>query len=608
MIGNTNLTEFENHFFSNLMKYSDDCLDDINNHYILIQNSYEGDDIKAVNRFITRFNDTLLSHKGKYDLYEKVLRHKYFGNIIKKFRESDILIRACQLGKKDILEWLLPLNIDTCVQDNNGATALMYACQNPELINTIDYLCGDPNCLNIVDKYNQNALFYAINNIDAIRCLMNTSININQLNIDNDSIITYCCKHKTYEPFKVLGISKKLDLNVVNNDGKTAAMYLIEEENAIALKKIINKNMNLCAMDDNKETPISFLFKKFNKYYQNNEHDRIVKIIELIKAIVISDASLNIPIDREGNTPLMYFILIEDWAAVLYLITRKDDIDFNIKNVHGESPITLISKFSQEAFEGIRSRFVLDVGRLMKKFFENATPTSLYAVDENKNNILMRAVYYDSKECVHILSNKYTDLINEVNMNNESILILCAKLGSRNSIEEIIMKKKYIDINRQDNEGNTALHYAVLLNDYFIANLLAFHKADVNIKNNEGQSPLDIAAKDTTMNKYLLKPIYSYEMKKLEKNKGKNSTSLFKKRPTFQPYNENLGNKYKEKYASLLGIKTTTYPIANAKMRTIYYDITIRSYFDFYLDFNNSTDYSFLKEVSNKFEDFIHFN
>jgi len=57
-------------------------------------------------------------------------------------------------------------------------------------------------------------------------------------------------------------------------------------------------------------------------------------------------------------------------------------------------------------------------------------------------------------------------------------------------IEELL--KLNIDINHQNNEGNTPLHYASYGKSKFIK-LLLDSNADINILNNRGEIPLDIA-------------------------------------------------------------------------------------------------------------------
>jgi ankyrin repeat protein len=47
----------------------------------------------------------------------------------------------------------------------------------------------------------------------------------------------------------------------------------------------------------------------------------------------------------------------------------------------------------------------------------------------------------------------------------------------------------------QDNEGQTPLHYACVCDQEDLIAVLLRHKADANIKDKSGESPLDINAK-----------------------------------------------------------------------------------------------------------------
>ncbi|XP_029383073.1 ankyrin repeat domain-containing protein 22 [Echeneis naucrates] len=65
----------------------------------------------------------------------------------------------------------------------------------------------------------------------------------------------------------------------------------------------------------------------------------------------------------------------------------------------------------------------------------------------------------------------------------QSISVMTAVLSSR------------INVNAVDYKGNTALHYTCLRKSYHLVRLLLDRSADVNIKNNDGETPLDIATR-----------------------------------------------------------------------------------------------------------------
>ncbi|OUM69651.1 hypothetical protein PIROE2DRAFT_26292, partial [Piromyces sp. E2] len=70
-------------------------------------------------------------------------------------------------------------------------------------------------------------------------------------------------------------------------------------------------------------------------------------------------------------------------------------------------------------------------------------------------------------------------------------LIIATKLGRRMIVKYLI--RKNANINYQDEFGNTSLHYAIEIGDKYIIDILSFYHCDINLKNKEGKSPLDLA-------------------------------------------------------------------------------------------------------------------
>lgn len=538
------LKNFEYNFFKHLENNSQDCYNDINQYSGVIQDYFgENCDIKSIRDFIYNFNIRVLKNdKKEFDIFEGVLNHKLFVNVLYEFRNSEIMILACQEGNANALNWLMTMDINTCVQDKNGCTALMYACKNPEVkfLKVINYLCDhDKKNIHLVDSRGQTAAFYAVENLSALRILINHNIDINRTNYDYDSLLTYCCRNKIYSPLKVLGVIKEVDLNIFNNEEKSAAFYLIEDEKYMELKYIISKKMNFYFKNSKNETPLSILFKKYAQYYENRDYDNLIAIVKIIKVIIDKNININTSIDEEGNTPFMYFLMYKDWCSIAYSILHCNDIDFSYKNVHGQNATIISLGITREIFyKTVDSDCELDMKKLNTYFLKNNTFDRDF-VDENGNNLLMYCVYNNAVDLAGLLLEDEDEKAYSPNMNNENLMIMCAKLGCFDIARILFNKHKFTDINHQDYKGNTALHYAVQCNDYGIANLLAYNKADINIKNFEGVSPMDLAHADKKMVKCLKKPIVPY--KKAGKIKKK----------TYNPINEALRNKFRESNARM---------------------------------------------------------
>lgn len=97
-----------------------------------------------------------------------------------------------------------------------------------------------------------------------------------------------------------------------------------------------------------------------------------------------------------------------------------------------------------------------------------------------------------------LLTGKYTDHINRANNRGETLLILLAKYsieGGRANCARILQTLlgfENIDINHQDNTGNTALHYAVSMGKGRAKLLLGHKEINPNIRNNRGQTPFHL--------------------------------------------------------------------------------------------------------------------
>ena len=72
--------------------------------------------------------------------------------------------------------------------------------------------------------------------------------------------------------------------------------------------------------------------------------------------------------------------------------------------------------------------------------------------------------------------------------NNQTFLNACR--NGQKSIVQIFLKKGGIDINKRDQEGNTALYYACQKGYRDIVSLLLDNDADASCVNNRSESPL----------------------------------------------------------------------------------------------------------------------
>ncbi|OUM65776.1 hypothetical protein PIROE2DRAFT_7193 [Piromyces sp. E2] len=468
--------EFETEFLKALKKNKKDCLRiiEVNQKIIEVSIGEEGNQ-KTIEKFVNAIIDILFEAK-KYSLFEKSLKHPFFFKVYQTFKNSEVLIEACKRRKKDLLKWLITMDINPCIQDENGMTALMHATKFSQQLFVIKYLLTKPECLNLVDKNGENAVFHALNNLDILKEIVHSDIDINSRNNNNESAFLYCCKNDIFNPIPVLIENKKLDVNIVDKAEKTPAMILAEKGRYNEIKSIRNNTIGYDFNFRNSQNE-SVLSCLINKMYLSGS-TLFVEYIRVIAALVFSNCDFNIPVDEVGNTAFMVFMIVQDWYTVYYIARNGKNINLSVKNNFGESATSLFLKY------GSYNRSIFEV------FTNNKTFDFEYIDPNSNNNLLMLSAMKEPKLINTIIENNVNS-INCINYRNENALILATKFNNEDAVGSLLKFGVYI--NQQDYLGNTALYYAVDNKNYKIIRLLLKNNADKNLNNSMNISPLNHA-------------------------------------------------------------------------------------------------------------------
>jgi len=190
------------------------------------------------------------------------------------------------------------MDIDTCIQDEDGVSALMYASKNPSLLFVVEYLVKDGKCLNLLDKDGNNALIYALNNINALNILLKTDIDINNKNSNNESIILYCCKYDIYEPIPILTDRKDINVNVMDNEERTPAMYLGEKARKDEFLWLNKRDCNYNFKNKNNESALSHIINSMYLSENYSKSGTFIQCIKMIISLVHFGCDFNYPIDE----------------------------------------------------------------------------------------------------------------------------------------------------------------------------------------------------------------------------------------------------------------------------------------------------------------------
>jgi len=472
-----NFEVFETEFLLNLNNKSKNCFSLIDKNRKIIEEYLGGNgDKKIIDKFVSKINVVVLKTKKNFSFIKKVLEHPAFTNVFYNFRNSDVLIQACSTENKPAIKWLLTMDINPFIQDDNGMTALMHAAKNSNLISVVKHYITNVEYLNIVDKNSENVLFYALRNSKALLELAKSKIDINQKNENNETAFLYCCKHEIYGAAIILLTNEHIDVNYIDNDGRSAAMYLAEKGRHIELRALRKRHCDINYMNAKLESPLSILIKNLYSIESSTNEDLYKRYLNTIAALLDLGCDFNVPVDEDENTAIMVFIIVKDFKTLEYVLKLFSNADLTKKNKGGENATSLYAKSSAKG----KCKSIVDV------------PTFDYNyVDGNNNNTLLMLACINQPTLVNRIVHFNLDSINCVNSKYESALILATRTKNISTVNELLRFE--VLVNQQDYLGNTALYYAVEMNIMPVIINLVNKGADPNIKNNEGKSPLDLA-------------------------------------------------------------------------------------------------------------------
>jgi len=359
------LEQFQNELLCALIKNDKKCTTIINNNLNIINNYFVSNEKSPfiVKDFVKRLNETILNLK-KYKEAQNVLTHPEFKVVLDEFRKSDILIKGCKdLNKVDLVKWLLKMNIDPSLQDENGMTALMHAAEHYPMQFAVDeFLKMEGDFIYFTDNNGNNVLFHALQNKETFtKVLKKTNFDLNYVNSNNENLLLYCCRMDKFKSLSIL-LNLDIDANLINNIGRTAAMYLVENKRFVQLKELYNiKNIDVNFKNKFGENLVTVFIKKWydssinydSVFYFEATYNAFKNYAIVFKELVKLGCDFNVPIDEEGTTPIMFFLLTENYVCANYIL-QKCNIDLSPVNNQDINVSKLTSYLKKEVFDRLK--------------------------------------------------------------------------------------------------------------------------------------------------------------------------------------------------------------------------------------------------------------
>lgn len=183
-----------------------------------------------------------------------------------------------------------------------------------------------------------------------------------------------------------------------------------------------------------------------------------------------------------GETPGYFYTLS-------LIISKPFEEDKFLKMVRNDNPVIramaliCLARHDVSRYEGIIRSFYTD--RAEVKYLPFGDIVTSITLDKLAEKILKNRYF------VNLWSAHHTDSITDI---YDASPEFRDEAGEKNGVIELLIADR-ADVNMKDQDGETPLHYAAQHGDKHAAKLLIANRADVNTKNNNGETPLHCATR-----------------------------------------------------------------------------------------------------------------
>jgi ankyrin repeat protein len=281
---------------------------------------------------------------------------------------------------------------------------------------------------------------------------------------ENKKLFTYVKNHK-WDDFEK-NLNSSIDLNIKDENKNYLIQYIILYNNTNILKKILQFNIDLDWLDNEGR---SILYMPIKYGY-----------IETIKILLEEDnkkvgiSILNIK-DAYNNFPLHYSLFFKN-LEIFNMLEKKSNLYIFDRN--NNSLLHIITKNKNIDFTPNLIKSGINI---------NLTNT-------NNECPLHISCIYDLNNFIELYNNLKCELNIREKSGGLTPIMLCILNGNNKGFDILIQRKKEININIQDYEGNTALHQAIIDNNFDIINKIINLdiSLNLNICNLDGNTQLHI--------------------------------------------------------------------------------------------------------------------
>ena len=428
----------------------------------LIDVAKKGDE-EALNTLLAKGADLNAQDKNGRTALIWAVKKKY---IEEEYFEEEYLLKNTSLKKEylEIVKVLVENGADLDIQDNEGKTALIWAVKK-------EYLeeghFEEEYFLKIEKEY-----------LEIVKLLVENGADLDIQDNEGKTALIWAVKKEYFKIVKLL-VENRADLDIQDNEGKTALIWASIKENFKIVKLLVENGADLDIQDNEGKTALIWAVKKEYLEEGHFEEEYFLKIekeyLEIVKLLVENGADLDIQ-DNEGKTALIWAVKKEYFKIVKLLVENRADLD--IQDNEGKTALIWAS---------IKENF-----KIVKLLVENGADLDIqdnygrtfFGFARQNSNRPNQTALIGLLQKYGTGSNAFVEARQFLNQQ----LLDVAKKGDKKALYTLI--ENGADLNIKDNEGRTALIWASIKENFEIVKLLVENGADLDIKDNEGKTAL----------------------------------------------------------------------------------------------------------------------
>ncbi|XP_071086322.1 ankyrin-3-like, partial [Haliotis cracherodii] len=436
---------------------------------------------------------------GDVETVEIVLaQNKLDINRRNKNGETPVMM-AARAGHGELVDFLVKKGADMSIVNNDGDNILHQACKGGDMETVKKVLAQNKLDINRRSKNRETPVMMAASagHGELVDFLVNTGADMSLVNTGGDNILHQACRVGDEETVRRVIAQSKLDINSRSKNSETPVMiaakagyvklvvFLMKKRADMSLANKCGENiLHQACRGGDIETVREVLAQDkldINSSSKNGETPVMMAAragyVELVDFLVKKGADMSLV--NSGGDNILHQACRGGDIETVKTVLAQDKLDINSRSKNGETPVMMAA----------RAGYVELVDLLVKKGGD------MSLVNNSGDNILHQACRGGDEGTVkRVLAQDKVD-INSRDKRGWTPVVVAA-LARHGELVDFLVKKG-ADMSSVNNSGDNILHQACSGGDVeIVKRILALEKVDINSRDQNGETPVMMAARD----------------------------------------------------------------------------------------------------------------